>query len=324
MANRFDVAVLHDFFVDRLVYVQSVKGLAKDLRSKSAEGGGGIHGMSQSEVSGGNAVNLARGLGRLGRKVLLITHSDSQHMPILEKAMDGLDVELRVKPLRPGLTVAIEGEVNVMLGDCGGAATFGPGELSDDDWGSLARADLVCSVNWAANERGTELLKALRRRLGRKRIFLDPADFRDRPSEFASLLREISKRHLVDWVSVNEEEAKAAAMLLGVRATDLGEACRRLASNLGVTLDLHGVSRSWTSDGGALASRPCLETRPRRLTGAGDAWDAGSICGWLEGMGDEARVAFANAAASVFLGREENLQATHEEVERRLSESLLL
>ena len=155
MSRSFDVAVMHDFFVDRLVHVESLKSLTMQVERKAKEGGGGLHGITQTEISGGNAVNLAHALARLGLRILLVTHSDGPHLPLLRHTFEGLDAELRVKPLRAGLTVAFEERVNVMLGDGGGAREFGPGLLDEDDWDALKSASVVCSVNWAANRRGT-------------------------------------------------------------------------------------------------------------------------------------------------------------------------
>ncbi|HEY6283625.1 MAG TPA: hypothetical protein VIW22_06850, partial [Nitrososphaerales archaeon] len=117
MAHSFDVAVMHDFFVDRLVHTKSFAGMIGTLSEKAAAGGGGLHGVPQEEVRGGNAVNLAHALARLGLRTLLITHSDRTHEPLLRETFEGLRAEVRVKPAPAGLTVAFEEKVNVMMGD---------------------------------------------------------------------------------------------------------------------------------------------------------------------------------------------------------------
>ena len=149
---------MHDFFVDRLVHIRSLPKMTGLMSKKAATGGGGLHGVTQEEVRGGNAVNLAHALARLGLKTLLITHSDTIHEPLLRRTFEGLKAEIRVKPMPAGLTVAFEEKVNVMLGDSRGASDFGPSNLDDSDWRALENSRVVCSVNWAANLRGTELL----------------------------------------------------------------------------------------------------------------------------------------------------------------------
>jgi len=302
MPRKFDVAVMHDFYVDRLVHVDNLDATMRVVSDKAREGGGGVHGVAQEEVCGGNAVNLARALARLGLRTLLVTHSDSVHEPLLAEAFRGLPVELRVKPKPPGLTVAFEEKVNVMLGDNRGVDDFGSSALEPRDWDALSRSRVVCSVNWAANSHGTELLLALRRRLGEdKPIFLDPADFRDRSAPFANLLRQLGSRHLVDWIGMNEYEALAAGKFLGVGAGELRELCRMTAARLNVVFDLHGNSASYTSEGTRVVSSPVRRITPKRITGAGDVWDAGAIYGRLKGMEEKERLDFANRAARIYL-----------------------
>jgi sugar/nucleoside kinase (ribokinase family) len=317
MPRRFDVAVMHDFFVDRLVYTKSIRDVTRVISGKAREGGGGVHGVSQEEVCGGNAVNLARALSRLGLRTLLITHSDRAHEPMLREDFAGLPTELRVKSMPPGLTVALEERVNVMLGDSRGVSDFAPSVLDERDWDALRDSRVVCSMNWAANKHGTELLVALRRRLGKEKpIFLDPADFRDRTRTLGRLLEAISEKHVVDWVSMNEFEAATAARLLGIRATDLGRLCQGLARRLGVVFDLHCESKSYTSEGTRVASASVRRTKPRRLTGAGDVWDAGAIYGRIRRMDERTRLEFANRAARLYLESTEALPPTVEAVLR--------
>ena len=319
MPRKFDVAVMHDYYVDRLLYAGTMEGFTGSLTDKAAGGGGGIHGVRQEDSRGGNAVNLAHALARLGLKTLLITHSDRIHEGILRQTFEGLDVELRVKDRPTALTVAVEGDVNVMLGDGRGASDFGPELLSDGDWRALRGSRLVCAVNWAVNRRGTALLAALRRRLGAgKPIFFDPADFRDRGSDYRELFASLVKRPLVDWVSMNEQEGIAAAEALGVPAANLGEMCRGLALKLGVVFDLHADRSSYTSEGTRVTRVPVRRVRARRLTGAGDVWDAGAIYGRLKGMGEKERLEFANRGARLFLRSRVLLPPTLAEVTKGL------
>ena len=302
MALDFDVAVMHDFYVDRLVHTSSLSGLAESLVGKANQGGGGVHGISQQDVRGGNAVNLAHALSRLGLRTLLITHSDTMHERMLRQPFEGLDAVVRIKPTPPGLTVAFEGEVNVMLGHGGGAEDFGPELLDLDDWRALRGARVICSVNWAANRSGTRLLAALRQRLGREKvIFFDPADFRDRLQEFTSLLALIMKRRLVDWMSLNEHEALEVARALGVKAKGLGETCTVVAQKLRLCLDVHTARGAFSGSDDTSTAARTRRVRVRRLTGAGDVWNAGSIYGRLKSFRDSDRLKFANAAAGLYL-----------------------
>lgn len=302
MPRKFDVAVMHDFYIDRLLYAGAMGRFTESLKTKAAEGGGGIHGTRQEDVRGGNAVNLARALARLGLRTLLITHSDRTHEGVLKQSFEGLDAVLRIKPRPTALTVALEGDVNVMLGDGKGASDFGPALLDGSDWRALENSRVVCSVNWAINRRGTELLLALRRHLGpRKPIFFDPADFRDRGKDFDYLLKVLLTKHPADWISMNEQEAVAAANALGIENEGLGEVCRSLAERLEVVFDLHADSASYSSEGTRVSKSKVTPVKPLRLTGAGDVWDAAAIYGRLKGMEEPDRLRFANRAARLYL-----------------------
>ena len=306
MARTFDVAVMHDYFVDRLVHVRGLEKTMAEVAAKAASGGGGIHGTVQEEIRGGNAVNLAHALAMLGLRTLLITHCEPAHEHLLRSAFKGLKADLRVKPLPAGLTIAFEESTNVMLSDGRGASDFGPSVLDREDWAGLEGSKVVCSVNWAANKRGTELLQGLRKRLGpEKTIYIDPADFRDSLDRFVDLARLISDRKLVDWVSMNEFEGISAATALGIESADRASRCLYLARALGVVFDMHCVDGAYTSEGTRVTATPTRAVRTRRLTGAGDVWDAASIYGRLNGMDEAGRLKLANRAAKLYLeGRE--------------------
>lgn len=298
----YDAAVMHDFFVDRLMRPRSFRGLFSVADAKAGQGGGSVHGVLQEDVRGGNAVNLAHALARLGARVLLITHSDAEHSGMLLESFKGLRADVRIKQLPPGLTVSLEGRVNVMLSDSGGAANFPPSLLSAQDWVSLRRSRVVACVNWAANRRGTELLYALRRKLGpRKTLFLNPSDVRDRFGDYRALLRRMRERRLVDWVSMNEYEAAATSRALGLGNLGPRRACLEIAGALGVRADVHTEDAVHTSSGSGVISVPTKRVRPKRLTGAGDVWDAASIAAFLRGMDDRDRLEFANTAARLFV-----------------------
>jgi sugar/nucleoside kinase (ribokinase family) len=300
--KRFDVAVLHDYFVDRLVHTGEIKSFIGMIERKNGEGGGGIHGVSQEDIRGGNAVNLAHALSVLGATTLLITHSDSHHLPLLVETFEGLDAELRVKPLPAGLTVAFEGRTNVMVSRVGGAGAFSPELLDETDWKMLKGCRIVCSENWAANSKGTQLLVALRKKLGGKAvIFLNPADFRDQLGRFATLCRLMKKTRIIDWLSVNEYEAAAAASALGLRIAGSGAVCRAISGALGIRVDVHTDHVSYSCTEGLLVSARAKRVAPRRLTGAGDVWDAASIYAWLHGYGEGERLKFANAAGRAYV-----------------------
>ncbi len=318
--SKFEAAVLHDYFVDRVVMVEDLGRLAETIKEKASEGGGGIHGILQKEIKGGNAVNVAYALARLGTRTFLVTHTDRAHERLLRTTFRGLRVELSVKRRDAGLTVALEGKtekgrINVMLGHSGGAGDFPPSLLSRRDWDSIASSRIVCVLNWAANDHGTELLEALRSQLGSEhQVFLDPSDVIDRLKRYEKLLRLIRAKHLVDWISFNEYEAKATARLLGIRGEDLGELCVKVARELNLRVDIHTQLAAYTSTGSELTLSKTERVIPKRLTGAGDVWDAAAIHFYLEGKNESDRLALANAAARYYVSSGEPEAPTEEDL----------
>ncbi|MDV3277368.1 MAG: carbohydrate kinase family protein [Nitrososphaerales archaeon] len=313
--RRYDAAVMHDFFVDRLVHTRDLPRLFELAWRKWKRGGGSIHDIAEEDVSGGNAVNLAHALGTLGAKVLIVTHSDEEHRPQLQKAFRGLKVEARVKPLPAGLTVSFEERVNVMVSYSGGAAKFSPALLTEGDWRALRSSRIVCSANWAANDQGTELLVALRENLGeRATVHLGTADVTDREARYRKLVDLMKRKRLADWLSVNEFEAGATARALGLSPGTTKKMCGMISRELGIMVDLHTEYSSYTSTDGSVVERKTHHVRPRRLTGAGDVWDAASIFANLRGMDDGDRLEFANTAARLYVQAEPLRPPTLKEV----------
>ena len=70
------IVVMHDFFLDRIIKLKSREGFIDTLTEKTKFGGGSIRGIPTVDIKGGNAVNIAYCLARLGVKVTLFTISD--------------------------------------------------------------------------------------------------------------------------------------------------------------------------------------------------------------------------------------------------------
>src|SRR5690349_19388494 len=63
---RFKIFVLPDFFVDRIIKVTSESVFFKDIKRKIVAGGGSMRGYISKDIKGGNAVNVAYCLAKLG------------------------------------------------------------------------------------------------------------------------------------------------------------------------------------------------------------------------------------------------------------------
>jgi len=78
------IVVMHDFSVDRIIKLESKTQLIDSLCEKANAGGGIIReSLTTTDVKGGNAVNLAYSLDKLGLNITLFTVADAVGSAIL-------------------------------------------------------------------------------------------------------------------------------------------------------------------------------------------------------------------------------------------------
>lgn len=330
--DRRRISVLPDYFVDRFVKVESIEELFRAIEKKAFEGGGGsLRGVRQIESKGGNAVNLAYALGKLGAHVKLFTIADLRAAATLGAIFHGMDrVEVKVIDGRVGLTLALEfpfrdRRVNVMVSDTGDLENFDGAHVPSEDWEKISDSTLTAVVNWSANKRGTELCErafSLSKRKGHS-TFFDPADVSARSSDIPILKERIFDRGLVDYVSVNDNELRILSKVTGDYSLPydyiLDEALKALkilAEETGATVDLHTRKISASCSGRETVVSTCRSVEQKMVTGAGDVWDAGDILGHVLGWDAQSRLRFANAAAGVYVSRENAEPPSTEEVLR--------
>ncbi len=310
------VVVLADLFIDTLVPLPEWAASA-DRLFKIAEQGGGNLPVGKVEVRlGGNAANLAVALGRLGAQVDLITQTDPLGAHLLRRAARGSRVGMR--GVRVGdeasATVALESpEANIMLSHSGPFSEFGPDRLRWRDWRMLEKADAVAVVNWAQNLEGTPLLKQLATRLGGqgKLLYLDTGDPRNRRSDAHRLLEEKEIWQGLDVWALNENELEHFS---GAPVDHDLVAAQELSRRLDVRLDVH--TRKWAAAvyGENVVHVEAHSTPARRLTGAGDAWNAGNLAGHLLGWSDRGRLQLAHDVANVYTTSEQGIPPRAKEV----------
>lgn len=279
-----------------------------------ARRGGGNLPVSAIEFKlGGNAANLAVALARLGAQVDLIAHTDELGHSLLQRAAAGTDLRtsgVRVGPKGSASLVLECGSSNVMLSHAGPVQDFGPECLTAEDWERIESADAVALVNWAQNRRGTALLRKLSSRLARRGTFLylDTGDVRHRGSDVPALRRDRAAWKGVSAFGMNQNEL--GAFTDGTSVED----AQGLADELGTRIDLH--TRHWAASvTGDSAVRVAADRTPaRRLTGAGDAWNAGNLAGYLMHFGDRDRLGLAHRVATRYVTGASGLPPTAVEV----------
>lgn len=321
-----------DFFLDRLVNLDcSVQDFSPIVNGIVQRKGGSIDGIAQTDLRGGNAVNVASALAALGAKVTPIVCTsrlglEQIRFHLKRDYFDTSHVKISVKA---SITTALEfktenGKTNVMLRDLGSLADFGPADLAESDYALIEEADYVCLFNWAGTRKfGTELAETVFRRAklkGRCKTFFDTADPTPNKAKIPELVEKVLKSPQVDILSLNENEAVTYAALLEaeinekkkrMRFDELAmEAARILAKRLPARIDLHTTGFSATVTRKHEVAVSAFKINALRATGAGDAWDAGNIIGDGNALSDECRLALANAVSACYLSDSEGAHPT--------------
>jgi ribokinase len=311
---------MHDFFIDRIVRLNDpdLNSLVSEVSAKVKVGGGSIRGISQEEIKGGNAVNVAYALAKLGAKISLITVADDLGKSILDNAFAPFtNKKLLIADGKQGYTVSFEVEnagkkANVMVSDAGDTKTFGSEKLHKKELHAIKHASAVVIANWASNKKGTELaVKAFKNSSKEALCFMDPADIGSRKDEFRRCLDELSSH--IDVLSVNENECRLTMQSMNLSPLpinysnkDIITAAKTLASRLSINVDLHTPLGSATSNGEETSFAKSLNVNVAISTGAGDIWDAADIAGYLCELQANERLAFANACAAFYISKIES------------------
>jgi ribokinase len=327
------IVVMPDFFVDRLIKLNSEKQFFDSLADKARFGGGSIRGIPTVDVKGGNAVNVAYCLASLGAKVTLFTIADDIGSAIIRQIFLKFEdrSNLRIIDGKHGCTTSFEfrdeinSKVNVMVSDIGDNANFGPERIdSPADLKILNNADGVIVVNWASNFKGTQLAEHVFTNSPKALHFLDPADIDTRKQEFLDSITKISD--IIDVLSINENEYNSLAGVVGIDTlpmeghiqNSVRNAAKKLAEKIGVSIDLHTrIGAAW-SNGKETEFVPAINVEAKTLTGAGDSWDAADIIGYLAGLDAEERLIYANVCSSLYVRNPHAQPATMTEVSELL------
>lgn len=308
------IVVMHDFFIDRIVRLNDLNSLVSAINEKMKVGGGSIRGIEQEEIKGGNAVNVAYSLGKLGAKVSLITVADDLGKNIIENAFSFTNKRLFISNGKPGYTVSLEignKRINVMVSDVGDTKNFGSEKLRKKELDAIKNASAIVVTNWASNEKGTELAVKAFETSKDALCFLDPADISTRKDEFRQCLYKLSDT--LDVLSINENECRFTMKSLNLSplptnytALDIATAAKTLSLKLPFNIDIHTPLGSATSNGKETVFAKSLKVNAAVSTGAGDAWDAADVTGYLCGLDANERLTFANALGAFYVSRVES------------------
>ena len=329
------VVVMPDFFLDRIINlpcdVEQFSSLVSDVVKRK---GGSLDGISQTDMKGGNAINVASALASLGVKVTPIICTSELGLQQIKYHSRNLPIDLsHVKTCgKASITTALEFQyrnekANVMLRDLGSLEEFGPSNLNENDYSLLEAADYLCLFNWAGTLKfGTSLAETVfeyAKAEGVKTYF-DTADPTPNAKEITALLNKVLKSEYVDILSLNENEAVIYASYIDENfkakrgrlkyAESAMEAARILAACLHSRIDLHTSVFSATLRGNKEVVVPTFNLKIQRATGAGDAWNAGNMLGDHNGLSDECRLTLANAVSACYLSSEDGNHPSKEKL----------
>ncbi len=315
------IVVLNDFFLDRIIKIQNLQKLYSQVLEKSRLGGS-IRGISQKDLKGGNATNVAYALARLGCPVSLITVADKTSSQILQETFSDFDnVSLFIIDGKPGRTTSLEIDdkekiVNIMISDLGDNENFGPDKLGVAENDALSKADAVIITNWASNKKGTELSKDVFSKAKSSLHFLDPADIQTRTEEFKDALKKLQND--LHSLCINENECNLLLQQYGMsdiaQRDDLPKLVTKLANKIAIPIDLHTSWGSYWSNGKKVEFAKSFQIDPLFVTGAGDVWDAANVVGYVANLEPMERLSFANGAAALYVTNSKGIPPTMDEV----------
>jgi len=306
------IVVMPHFCVDVFVEVnRNYLNFQKDLKKVVERGGGNIR-ISQKVYRGGKAANLASALSAFGLNTYLIARTDDFGYKMLHSFFKDTNVDIShvSKEGKFSITTALElKDANIMLSDPGSLEEFGPLMLHDKDVDLIKSADIICISDWGLNTKGTDLVKFVFEKVkysGKGKTFFDPGDPSSKgekeEQEITKFLDQVVAQGLVDIFSVNDDE-----LLKFGRSNDIAKAIQNLKNIKRIDLHTKKSSISYYKEKKA-KKIPSVNITPRRLTGAGDSWNAGNILGEIFGVDDDMRLLLANSVAAFYIS---NTEAKH-------------
>jgi ribokinase len=329
------VVVMPDFYFDHFVFYDGTfKSLQQMIADVANQGGGNIPLTTQSVLRGGNAINCASALAALGAQVYFIGRTNELGLQLLKYYFPQENVDLSgVKTDGElALTVALEAKAdgrksNVMLNYPASVSDFGPESITKEDWEKILYADMVCCFNWLQNKKGTKLAEAVFRKTkaeGAGKTYFDTCDPSSRRNDIGEVMTGVLKKPFVDIFGVNESEAcwYAAHISKSISKRRQTEDLKKLAleasallyKTLRMRIDLHTTEYSCSFSQENRFVAPGFDVKVKRVTGAGDSWNAGNIVGELAGLPHIERLLLANATAAYYIQDEAGKHATRQNI----------
>lgn len=298
------IVCMPDFTLDCLVSLTTWKETIPLIKEVYERGGGLLSEYPITLAQGGNAANTSLALARLGAKPHLVGKTSPLGLKLMQYFLKRVDIDHVQEDGKLDKTVSLEfgEEQNVMIKNPEFAFDFGFQDLSEEDLEIISSSDLVFVANWSLNKQGTSLARGTLEYAKKHGTitYFDSSDPSGRKEETSDLYKQVISNPNLDVLSANENELEHFASAAGIK--DTGEdMARKLSGDIDATLDFHApkFSSSWSEGTGLRVN--AIEIEPKRVTGAGDAWNAANMLGYLLDLEAKERLLFANVFAAGYL-----------------------
>lgn len=311
------VVMLPDFFVDHILCLDSVEKTYDDIKTIALRGGGNVPGIAQRIHQGGNAANAALGLARLGMNTHLICQTDTFGAYVLQYFLgrNGVDLSGVRNDGDLAITTAFEfqqNQANIMFGDTGSVSTFSYEKLNDHDHELITSADLVGVTNWNLNRCGTDLACKVFEAAKKHNVktFFDSGDPYCRRHDIPELFEKVLMNPKLDVFGLNENELHQYSHSTTNTQAEMIAAAESLKKKIPARIDFHTSLFSSSFHTTSTVIPTLSLSTVHRLTGAGDAWNAGNIFADLLDFADDERLLFANIVAGQYISSPMSMHST--------------
>jgi sugar/nucleoside kinase (ribokinase family) len=320
--SDFHIVLLPDFFVDHLLFMDNFEREFTRISDIYVQGGGNLPGILQRIHQGGNATNTALALARLGITSHLICTTDALGLHLLQFFLGKSRVDLSGVKTDGKLAVTTAMEfgkkhINVMVGDTGSVSDFTFETLDENDMQTVSRSDIVCVLNWSLNEKGTDLAKSVFKfaRKHNVKTFFDTGDPNHRKNEIPELIKNVLIDKSLDILGLNENELlHYSDYTKANNKEDIISATVSLKKKITGRIDLHTSNFACTINKNCTIIPSLKLSKIYRITGAGDAWNAGNLFAELLNFDDDERLLFANIVAGCYIASSDPIHPSLKEI----------
>jgi ribokinase len=313
--NEINIVLMPDFFIDHFLTMNNINKETSRIKEIYNRGGGNLPNIPQKIHQGGNAANTSLALSRLGVKSKLICKTDKLGLHLLKFFLSNNSIDLSgVKTNgKIAITTAMEfgnKHTNILIGDPGSISNFNFENLDDKDLHNISNSNITCILNWGLNKKGTKFAKDVLNYSKKYDVktFFDSGDPSHRKKDIPSLMKNVITSKNLDILGLNENEINHYCNLnLSEDGEQIINAAISLKKKTNARIDLHTASFACSVNEELTTIRSIKLSNIRRVTGAGDAWNAGNLFAESLNFKSDERLLFSNLVAGCYISSSDAL-----------------